>query len=167
MGLDIDGVYEEAVGVYAEREIGVDVRVRAVGEGENRRGEVEDPGGPGQYRWARACPRVSCTAWFENFNETAYAILFKPVDRVIPDLGKGNLPESAVYNDVYNYTARDPYIGNVTIETSTGVTTARYPSQTYQKYCTYMDAVRPPALTMVDVHAAGFGTGALHGEINA
>jgi hypothetical protein len=107
------------------------------------------------------------TAWFENFNETAYAILFKPVDRVIPDPGKGNSPESAVYNEVYNYTARDPHIGNVTIETSAGVTTARYPSQTYQKYCTYMDAVRPPALTMVDVHAAGFGTGALHGEINA
>jgi hypothetical protein len=83
------------------------------------------------------------TAWFENLNETAYAILFKPVDRVIPDPGKP--PQTAVYNEVYHYIEPDPNIGDVSIETSAGVTLKRYPSLTYQKYCTYMNAVGRPA----------------------
>lgn len=90
-------------------------------------------------------------AWFKNLNETAYAILFNPVDRVIPDPGKNNSPQAAVYNEVYNYTVPDSNIGkNVIIGTSAGVIPdpeqpPRYPSQTYQNYCTYMKAVRRPA----------------------
>ncbi|KAH7355643.1 hypothetical protein BKA66DRAFT_446475 [Pyrenochaeta sp. MPI-SDFR-AT-0127] len=78
-------------------------------------------------------------AWFKNLNESAYAILFNPVDRVIPDPGR---TQTAVQNEVYNYTVPDPNIGtNVIIETSAGVIPPRYPSRTYQNYRTYMAAV--------------------------
>ncbi|KAF2190659.1 hypothetical protein K469DRAFT_747105 [Zopfia rhizophila CBS 207.26] len=90
-------------------------------------------------------------AWFENLNETAYAILFNPVDRVIPDPGKNNSTQAAVYNEVYNYTVADSNIGkDVIIGTSTDVIPVpeqplRYPSQTYWNYRTYVEAVERPA----------------------
>lgn len=80
-------------------------------------------------------------AWFK-LNETAYAILFNPVDRMIPDPGLNNGPESPVYNQVYPYLDPDPEIGQgVSIEDSAGLTTERYPSETYQRYRTRMTAV--------------------------
>jgi hypothetical protein len=67
-------------------------------------------------------------AWFKNLNKTAYAILFNPVDRVIPD--PGYPPQTAVYNEVYEYDELDLNIpGGVIIEASAGVTPLRYPSR--------------------------------------
>ncbi|KAH7112586.1 hypothetical protein B0J11DRAFT_446805 [Dendryphion nanum] len=88
-------------------------------------------------------------AWFENFDKTAYAILFKPRNRgnsPEPDPGKSNLKQPSVYNEVYNYTVPDPNIrpnasGTNVIETSAKVNLLRYPSETYQNYCKYMEAV--------------------------
>ncbi|OCK87560.1 uncharacterized protein K441DRAFT_622710 [Cenococcum geophilum 1.58] len=84
-------------------------------------------------------------AWFKNLNKTAYAILFNPVDRVIPDPGVNNAITSPVRNQVYHYTIPDANIGGTVIETSAGVQPARYPSRTYQNYLTYMRAVNRPA----------------------
>ncbi|KAH7142139.1 hypothetical protein EDB81DRAFT_653804 [Dactylonectria macrodidyma] len=84
-------------------------------------------------------------AWWKNLNKTAYAILFEPVDRVIPDPGIDNGSVSHVWNEAYDYTVADPDIGGV-IESIAGVQRRRYPSQTYQNYRTYMMASRTPAI---------------------
>ncbi|KAI8689377.1 hypothetical protein LRP88_14159 [Fusarium phalaenopsidis] len=84
-------------------------------------------------------------AWWKNFNKTAYAILFQPLDRSIPDAGIGNGNISHVWNEVYHYTNADNNIGGNIIEAIADVRPPRYPSRTYQKYLTYMAAVgRPP-----------------------
>ncbi|OAL54619.1 hypothetical protein IQ07DRAFT_273782 [Pyrenochaeta sp. DS3sAY3a] len=86
-------------------------------------------------------PGGKILAWFKNLNRTAYAILFNPVDRVIPDPGLGNSLQAAVYNEVYDYTAQDANINNVTIRVSACVCPQRYPSETYSNYVTYMNAI--------------------------
>ncbi|KAM6513679.1 hypothetical protein FALCPG4_016053 [Fusarium falciforme] len=78
--------------------------------------------------------------WWKNLGQTAYAILFNPVDRVIPDPGIGNGNTSPVWNQVYDYTVADNDIGGYIIAAIADVQRPRYPSQTYQKYCTYMRA---------------------------
>ncbi|KAK3307251.1 uncharacterized protein B0T15DRAFT_566805 [Chaetomium strumarium] len=71
--------------------------------------------------------------WFKNMNETTYAILFKAVERMIPDPGI-NTATAPVWNEVYDYTAPD-----------TDLDAGRYPSRTFQNYRAYMRAVnRPP-----------------------
>jgi hypothetical protein len=77
-------------------------------------------------------------AWCKNHIRTTYAILFDPIDRVIPDLGIGN---SLVRNEVYDYTIVDPDIPNTIIVTSAQVSPMRYPSRTYQNHLTYRAAV--------------------------
>ena len=84
----------------------------------------------------------SLTVWLKSFYKTAYDILFKPVDRVIPDPGLNNSQQSAIYNSVYHYMQPDLNIGqNVIIQASAGITLERYPSRTYENYITYMNAV--------------------------
>jgi hypothetical protein len=84
-------------------------------------------------------------AWWKNLNNTAYAILFEPVDRVIPDPGINNGPTTHVWNEVYHYTDPDASLGGNTIELIADVRPSRYPSQSYDKYLTYMATTgRPP-----------------------
>lgn len=80
-------------------------------------------------------------AWWKNLNKTVYAILFKPVDRRIPDPGIGNGNMSSVWNQVYHYTKADPNLGGHVIERIAGIQSPRYPSQTYQSYLAYMVAI--------------------------
>ena len=80
--------------------------------------------------------------WFKNLNQTAYAILFKPVDRVIPDHGMSNgLGVRPVWNQVYDYTTADASLGGSVIEFIARVGGIRYPSQTLQVFRAYMGAV--------------------------
>nr|CEG03440.1 unnamed protein product [Fusarium acuminatum CS5907] len=84
-------------------------------------------------------------AWWKNLNKTAYAILFEPVDRVIPDRGINNGSTTHVWNEVYHYTDPDASLGGNTIELIADVRPSRYPSQSYDKYLTYMATTgRPP-----------------------
>ncbi|CAG9956701.1 unnamed protein product [Clonostachys rosea f. rosea IK726] len=79
--------------------------------------------------------------WWKNLNKTAYAILFEPVDRWIPDPGIGNGVAAPVWNQVYHYTRADSDIGGNVIEEIADAQSPRYPSQSYQNYLTYMTAV--------------------------
>ncbi|RYP50475.1 hypothetical protein DL769_010941 [Monosporascus sp. CRB-8-3] len=79
-------------------------------------------------------------AWFKGLRPTAYAILFNPVDRFIPDPGRNNSPTSAVWNRVYDFSQPDPTLGNIIID-NVAVVTPRYPSQTLQRHLRYMAAV--------------------------
>lgn len=81
-------------------------------------------------------------AWWKNLNRTAYAILFEPVDRRIPDPGAENGSTAPVWNQVYHYVNADPNIGGNVVGRIAGVRSPRYPSQTYQNYLAYMAAVR-------------------------
>ncbi|KAL2197015.1 hypothetical protein P885DRAFT_60408 [Corynascus similis CBS 632.67] len=78
--------------------------------------------------------------WFKKINKTTYAILFNPVDRMIPDPGI-NATNAAVWNEVYNYTEPDSDLNGARIQEIAGVNTQRYPSRTFQNYRVYMRVV--------------------------
>ncbi|KAK3304752.1 uncharacterized protein B0T15DRAFT_558718 [Chaetomium strumarium] len=85
--------------------------------------------------------------WAKRMNETAYAVLFKGVERVIPDPGIGTDAEDApVWNEVYDYTVPDTdglgALGVAAIRDLAGVNEKRYPSRTFQKYRVYMQTVQ-------------------------
>jgi hypothetical protein len=83
--------------------------------------------------------------WAKKLNSTAYAALFKGVDRVIPDPGLDNnnhAEDAPVWNEVYDYTVPDTDLGGVAVVGNlAGVNENRYPSRTFQKYRVYMQAV--------------------------
>lgn len=74
---------------------------------------------------------------WRKLNKSAYEILFKTVDRVIPDPGIHNDIDSASLNEVYNYKVTDPNIRGEEIRTLAGVQDSRYPSRTYEEFRIY------------------------------
>lgn len=82
--------------------------------------------------------------WVRRLDDTAYAVLFKPADRVKPDPGINNA-SAAVRNEIYRYDVDNGDLEGNIIQDIAGVGVGRYPSQTYQNYIAYMQAVgRPP-----------------------
>jgi len=82
--------------------------------------------------------------WLKNLNATAYTILFRPMDRMIPDPGM-NRGTAPVVNDVYRYDIDNGDFAGRIIENIAAIGNARYPSRTYETYINYMNAVgRPP-----------------------
>lgn len=83
-----------------------------------------------------------------GFYKELYDILFRPLDRVIPDLGIASTHLSTlVKNEVYDYTAPDSALGDIVIGSSAEVGTRerqdkRYPSETFQNYVAYMEATK-------------------------
>ncbi|KAK4032303.1 hypothetical protein C8A01DRAFT_50880 [Parachaetomium inaequale] len=82
--------------------------------------------------------------WFKNINKTAYAILFKGVERMIPDPGI-DTEHAPVWNEVYDYTVPDASLGGAVVEAIAGMDAKRYPSRTFQNHLVYMQAVNRPS----------------------
>ena len=78
--------------------------------------------------------------WIRALDDTAYAVLFKPTDRVKPDPGINNAT-AEVRNEIYRYDIDNGDLGRDIIREITRVGPVQYPSQTYQNYIAYMQAV--------------------------
>lgn len=78
--------------------------------------------------------------WFKDLNKTAYAVLFNPVDRVIPDHGRSNGSAGPIWNQVYDYTVPDADLNGAVVGDIAEIG-GRYPSETCENFVSYMDAV--------------------------
>lgn len=76
-------------------------------------------------------------------NSTLYKVLLNLRDRIIPNLG--NPISVLVQNEVYDYTDKDPNLGNSIIGNTARIGTRtqqdpRYPLRTFQNHIAYMRA---------------------------
>ncbi|KAH7007929.1 uncharacterized protein B0I36DRAFT_343045 [Microdochium trichocladiopsis] len=83
--------------------------------------------------------------WLGRLDETPYAILFKPVERMIPDHGMNSIAGAPIWNQVYDYDAPDTSLpGHPILRAIADIDVGRYPSRTLEKFVAYMNGVGRP-----------------------